>query len=182
VLVAAVSFGLGALLAPVAAGAATTCTFTTVGTTMTLDGDCPTDATIVVPDGFTLDGAGYTITAVDPPGGHVLGAIIKNGGSTASVMNVTATTSGLANVCDGGDDRLRGILFDGASGDIVWNTVRDINQGPSGCQEGNAIEIRKAPFDTTRVDVSVTISDNHVAGPPTAGSPRRSCPGSSCRR
>ena len=34
---------------------------------MTLNGDCTTDATILVPNGFTLDGAGNTITAVDPP-------------------------------------------------------------------------------------------------------------------
>jgi len=35
----------------------TTCTFTTVGSTATLDGDCTTDATILVPNGVTLDGA-----------------------------------------------------------------------------------------------------------------------------
>ena len=40
------------------ANAATTCTFTTDFTTIILDADCTTDATIFVPDGFTLDGAG----------------------------------------------------------------------------------------------------------------------------
>lgn len=38
--------------------AVTDCTFTTVGTTITLDADCTTDATILIPNGFTLDGAG----------------------------------------------------------------------------------------------------------------------------
>ncbi len=50
--------------------ATTTCTFTTSGFTNTLDADCTTDETILVPNGFTLDGAGHTITAQDPSGGH----------------------------------------------------------------------------------------------------------------
>ena len=138
------------------------CTFTTVGTTMTLNGDCVTDDTIFVPNGFTLDGDGYTITAIDPTGGHFLGAVIKNGGTTAHVTNLTVTTSNLADVCDGGNDRLRGILFDGADGSITNNTVVDINQGASGCQEGNGIEVRNEPFDTTGSDLLVNISGNAV--------------------
>jgi len=139
------------------------CTFTTVGTTMTLNGDCVTDTTIFVPNGFTLDGDGYSITAIDPTGGHFLGAVVKNGGTTTHVTNLTVTASNLANVCDGGDDRLRGILFDGAGGSITNNTVVDINQGASGCQEGNGIEVRNAPFDNTGTDLAVTISGNTVA-------------------
>jgi hypothetical protein len=129
--------------------AATTCIFNTVGTTMTLTGDCTTDSTIFVPDGYTLNGAGYTITAVDPAGGHFLGAVVQNVGSVAHVTNLGVTVLGLANVCDGGDDRLRGIMFEGASGSITRNRVIGVNQGPSGCQEGNAIEVRNAPFDGT---------------------------------
>ena len=37
-----------------------------------------------------------------------------------------------------------------------------INQGASGCQEGNGIEVRNAPFDTTGVDKSVTVRGNEV--------------------
>ncbi|MCB9450949.1 MAG: right-handed parallel beta-helix repeat-containing protein [Anaerolineaceae bacterium] len=125
----------------------TTCTFTADGTTLRLDGNCTTDSTIFVPDGFTLDGNGYTITGVDPIGGHFVGAVVANGGTVAHVHNLGVTVSGLANVCDAGADRLRGIMFEGASGSIVGNTVFGINQGPSGCQEGNAIEIRNEPFD-----------------------------------
>jgi len=170
------------------AGATHSCTFTTVETTMTLNADCTTDATILIPYGFTLDGADHKITAVDPPGGHFLGAVVKNEGSTAHVKNLTVTASGLSNVCDDGDNRLRGILFDGASGSITHNTVVNINQGPSGCQEGNGIEVRVAPFDgthpgtkiviisgntvtnyqkngiTANGDVSATITDNVVTG------------------
>src|SRR6266540_3206520 len=82
------------------ASATTTCTFTTSAATMTLDADCTTDQTILVQDGFTLDGAGHTITAVDPAGGHFVGAVVKNGGTTAHVTNLGVTASGLANVCD----------------------------------------------------------------------------------
>jgi hypothetical protein len=133
--------------------------------TITLLADCVTNHTLLVPDGWTLDGYGKTLTAVDPAGNHFLGAVVKNGGSTADVQNLTVTTSGLANVCDGAeplDNRLRGILFDGASGRITNNTVIGINQGASGCQEGNAIEVRNAPFDKTGTDLDVIISSNLV--------------------
>ena len=158
VLVAALSApSPGPLLSP--------CTFTTVGSTMTLDADCTKDTTITIPDGMTLDGAGHRITAVDPPGGHFLGAVVKNAGSSAHVRNLRITTSGLADVCDGGDDRLRGILFDGASGSIKDNIVTNINQGASGCQEGNGIEVRDAPFGDTHPDTEyVPIADNVVMG------------------
>ena len=160
--VAGLMFLVALLLASVSE-ATTTCTFTTVGSTMTLDDDCTTDATILVPNGFTLDGAGNTITAEDPPLGHFLGAVVMNAGSTANVTNVTVTASGLANVCDEGADRLRGILFDGASGSITNNTVDNINQGLSGCQEGNGIEVRNPPFDGTHPDTkTVAITGNVV--------------------
>jgi hypothetical protein len=142
--------------------ATTTCTFTTVGTTDTLATNCTTDATILVLDGHTLNGNGFTITAMDPTGGHFVGPVVKNGGSVANVTNLTVEASGLLDVCDAGNDRLRGIMFDGAAGSITSNTVRNINQGLSGCQEGNAIEVRNAPFDNTGTDLSVTISFNTV--------------------
>ena len=152
------AFGAGTALA------VTDCTFTVSGTTMTLDGDCTTDATILIADGMTLDGNGYAITAVDPTGGSFDGAVIRNAGDTAHVTNLTVQASGLANVCDAGADRLRGIMFEGASGSITHSTVRDINQGASGCQEGNAIEVRNAPFDGTHPDTqTVEISHNVIA-------------------
>jgi hypothetical protein len=154
------------LLAPALADATTTCTFTidTTAKTMTLDATCWTDATIFIPDGYTLDGAGYTITALDPPAGHFLGAVIKNAGATAFVKNLKIEASGLANVCDGGDNRLRAILFEGAGGNIMSNTILGVNQGFSGCQEGNGIEVRNAPFDGTHPGtVTVTITGNTVS-------------------
>jgi hypothetical protein len=146
-----------------------TCRWHDAGTTRYLDGDCITTETILVPDGFTFDGNGHTITATDPAGGHFLGAVIMNGGTTASVIDLNVTASGLANVCDGGNGRLRGILFDGASGTISNNHVSGVRQGLSGCQEGNAIEARNSPLagETGSVDmnpdVNVTITNNTVS-------------------
>lgn len=168
-----------------ASSAATTCTFDTIGSTMSLNGDCTTDSSIVVPNGFTLDGNGYTITGEDPSGGHFTGGVIQNGGATANVTNVKVTVTNLIEVCDSGAARLRGILFDTASGSITGNIVTNINQGQSGCQEGNAIEVRNftANAETSRVtidgnrltgyqktgiiangNVNATITDNYVDG------------------
>ena len=158
------SFAIGAaavlLVASVAASAA--CTYTTVKKTMTLNGNCTTSTSIVVPNGMTFDGAGYTITAVDPGPGGFTGGVIQNGGASANVTNVTITTSGLAIVCHSGAARLRGILFDGASGSITNVKVLNINQGPSGCQEGNAIEVRN--FGTSATTIRVTIDGNTATG------------------
>jgi hypothetical protein len=140
-----------------------TCTFTFAAGVNTLDADCTTSSSIIIPDGETLDGANHTVTAVDPAGGHFLGAVITNGGAVAHVRNLHVTASGLADLCDAGTDRLRGILFQGAAGSIVNNTVSGVRQGLSGCQEGNAIEVRNEPFDDTGVDVSVSITGNIVS-------------------
>lgn len=152
-------------IGPPAVMAATDCTFTTQGAVMKLDADCTTDETIVIPDGFTLDGKGHTITAVDPPSGSFLGAVVKSGGATAHVKHLTITALDLASACHPAgpvDTRLRGILFEGTSGSITHSTVTGVNQG-SGCQEGNAIEVRNAPFDGTHPNTqTVKIEHNKV--------------------
>jgi uncharacterized protein len=140
------------------------CAFAKSGTVMTLLDDCQTDETIGVPGGWTLDGAGHTITAVDPDGGHFVGGVIANEGVVAHVRNVTVTARDLADVCDPGVARLRGILFDGAAGSITDNRIVGLNQGFSGCQEGNAIEVRNSPLDASGIDLAVTISGNQVNG------------------
>ncbi|MBN1121560.1 MAG: right-handed parallel beta-helix repeat-containing protein [Anaerolineae bacterium] len=146
-----------------AVSAANTCTFNEKGATWRLDSDCTTDETILIPDGITLDGVNHEITAVDPSGGHFVGAVVQNEGSTAYVTRLHINTADLANVCDSGDDRLRGIMFEGASGSITHSTIVGINQGASGCQEGNGIEIRNEPFDGTHPGtITVEISHNTV--------------------
>jgi len=147
-----------------------TCDFSIHGTTMKLRADCTTDATILIRDGFTLDGAGHTITAVDPAGGHFLGAVVANGGKSANVKNLRLNASNLIDICDLSDppdSRLRGIQFKGASGEITNNTVTDINQGPvSSCREGAGIEVRNEPRDGTHpntqtVEVSYDVVMNY---------------------
>ena len=130
---------------------------------MYLDGDCATDSTIMIPDGYTLDGNNFSITAIDPALGHFLGAVVLNGGTVAHVTRLTVYADSLANVCDGGAARLRGIMFDGGSGSITHNNVIGINQGASGCQEGNAIEVRNAPFNGTHPNTqTVEIAYNTI--------------------
>lgn len=143
--------------------AASTCTFTDTGDAWNLESDCTTDETILIPDGYTLNGFKHIITAVDPDGGHFVGAVVANAGAEAYVTHLNVTASELTNTCDAGADRLRGIMFEGASGSITHSSVYGINQGPSGCQEGNAIEIRNEPFDGSHPGtVSVEVAHNTV--------------------
>jgi hypothetical protein len=154
---------LGAMLAGGAgqAFAATDCTFTTVGTTMRLNGSCTTDATLLIPDGFTLDGRSHTITGVDPPGDHFRGAVLATSGAIAHVRRVTVTVSALADVCDAGDDRLRGIFFDGASGSVRDVRVVGLHQAlPTVCPEGSGIVVNKAPFDGTHPATAHVVIEN----------------------
>jgi hypothetical protein len=121
--------------------------------------DCTTSETVLIPDGYTLDGAGHTLTAVDPPAGHFRGAVVAAAGSEAHVRNLTITAHALRDVCDVGDERLSGILFSGASGSVQHVVVRDIHQGPvSGCTEGVAILLRHAPAASTPAQVVVADS------------------------
>jgi len=152
------------LILTASAIASAQCTFTTVKKTMTLDGDCITTTSIIVPNGFTLNGAGHTITAMDPAGDYFKKGIVQNGGATADVTNVKITTSGLVDPCDQGPNRLRGILFDGASGSITKATITNITHvgaGPCG-DEGNAIEVRN--FGASATTCKVKIDANTATG------------------
>ncbi len=130
---------------------------------MVLQGDCTTDAPIVIPNGMTHDGAGHKITVVDPPGDHFRGAVLESAGSSASVLNTVIETNGLGNYCVEGKDRLAGIRFDGASGTIRGNTFLAVNKNPEGarssCQEGNAIDV--ANFSSPG-RIIVKIEDNSI--------------------
>jgi hypothetical protein len=141
------------------------CYFTdnTTTHTRTLNGDCQTSHTILVPDGYTLDGDGHTITAVDPVGGSFTGGVIQNAGTSANVINLTLTASGLSQTCHPNspvDTRLRGIFLNDASGTISNNNVSGLRQGLSGCQEGNAIDVRNMTGSTKRL---VSIMNNVVS-------------------
>jgi Fibronectin type III domain len=122
----------GLLLPTQAAFAVTTCTFTPSGTTESLDGNCLLSETHVVPDGWTLDGNGFTITA-DPAGTFARGVIASESGTgatTPKAMNVKHLT--IATVPNGTD----GILFDGAQGAVSRVTVQG---GQNGVEADNDI-------------------------------------------
>ena len=68
-----------------------TCTFTTNDKTKTVSlvADCTTDTTIGVENGWTLDGKGFTITAVDVAAGAAFnGAVVQNDGAAMNVKNL----------------------------------------------------------------------------------------------
>jgi hypothetical protein len=154
------------LTAALSASANAQCSYTVSKKTWTLTADCTVTSSFVIPNGITLDGAGHTIKAIDPAGDHFKGGVVTNGGATANVTNLKVTTSGLAEACDDGADRLRGILFDGASGSITNNQVTNINQNQgavlSGCQEGNGIEARN--FGASPTTIRVVIDGNTISG------------------
>jgi hypothetical protein len=137
--------------------AATDCQFATAGRTMSLQGDCTTDATILIPDGFTLVGNSHTITAVDPPGApgttFFSGAVVSNAGARASVRALRITTRNLGVFCHVESARLRGIWLNGASGEISQNTVTNLAQIQLGCQEGNGIVAENLGPGVTQVSI-----------------------------
>jgi len=128
-----------------------------------LTADCTTDHTLFIPNGWTVDGAGHTITAVDPASGGFLGAVLRNGGARAHARNLHVIGN-VGGGCHADDERLRGILFEGASGTILFNRVENILRVPAyGCQEGNGIEVRNAPFDGTHPNTQqVVVQHNTV--------------------
>ena len=149
-----------ALAMPAAAQAQSECRYTRSGSVVTLVADCTTETSVVIPDGATFDGNTHSITAVDPPGGYFQGPIVVARGGTGSIINTRVTAALRANVCAEGEARLRGIYFDGASGEIGSNTVDSIHRIASACEEGNAIEVRNRATDGA--SSMVTIHGNYV--------------------
>jgi hypothetical protein len=130
---------------------------------MRLDGDCYTNGTIYIPDGMTLDGQGHSITGAEIyTSGRFEGAVVANAGSTAHVRNLTVKAAGLIAFCHEGLDRLMGILFHGASGSIINNTVTDIYEYHSDCDEGGGIIVEKPPYDGTGADRDTVLVRNNT--------------------
>ncbi|MCY1017989.1 right-handed parallel beta-helix repeat-containing protein [Pyxidicoccus sp. MSG2] len=142
------------------------CDVTLEDAKVTLRSDCTTEGTVFIPDGYTFDGAGHVLTAVDPEGARYLGAVLRNRGTSADVRGVKVEGRALtgAGKCDDGANALSGIRLEGASGSIVDCEVMDLHQqgGNGGCQEGTAIEVRNA-LDAASV-VRVDVLRNRVAG------------------
>ncbi|MBN9681625.1 MULTISPECIES: right-handed parallel beta-helix repeat-containing protein [unclassified Corallococcus] len=142
----------------------TACAITLSPGQVTLREDCVVQSAVFIPDGYTFDGGGHTLTASeDGAGANYKGAVLRNRGAVANVRFVTVTARNLSDVCDAGGDRLRGILLEDASGTIENTAVEDLNQGSiSGCQEGFAIDVRNSA--TVGAPLPVVIRGNRLLG------------------
>ena len=110
--------------------------------TLTLRADCTTSQTLTMHDGWSLDGAGYTITAIDPSSGSFTGPILTNeivgGDAQIDVTDVHL----VGNFAAGCSASLYGIQFNGAAGSFTHSTVANVRYGSgSGCQSGNSVDI-----------------------------------------
>jgi hypothetical protein len=141
-----------------------------------LEADCATEAAVYIPDGYTFDGAGHTLTAVDPQDGRFQGPVLRNRGGEAHVRDVRVVAGGMTDRgdCDDGEAALTGILLEGASGSIQDSEVAGVSQreARAGCQEGVAIAVRheETADEALRVDVlRNTVSGYQKAGITAAG-------------
>lgn len=182
-LIAVVPLGVVALASPAAADTPITtgCAphTTTVGTTITLTADCTTTQALTVPDGFTLDGNGFTIHADDPPApAHTYtGAVVTNaaGATSMQIQNLTITgpAAGFAfplpaPSCNSPFPGLFGIFFNDASGSVNHVNISNIFQqstAPSSpaCVVGHAIRADGVTAQRT-VNITNTQVSNYQRG------------------
>ncbi len=130
--------------------------------TLTLTGDCTTSSTLTMHDGWTLDGAGHTITAIDPsPAVDFTGAVLTNELVPGARIDVTDVHVD-GDFDSGCSSSLFGVRFDGAAGSFTHSTISDIKYGAgSGCQSGNSLDITNLGGATR---LSVTVDDVQVTG------------------
>ena len=129
-----------------AADITTACPGTTTGTIFTLSANCgPVTAPLTVPNGFTIDGAGHTVSANDAGGTQWDGGgIVTSAGATMNIrnLNITGPVGGFQ-ICRNSGFLLYGIWFNDAGGTVDNVTVDHIYQFQDGtfasCQTGRAI-------------------------------------------
>jgi uncharacterized repeat protein (TIGR01451 family) len=116
------------------------CTFDVAGHTLTLTADCTTTATILIPDGDTLDGAGHTISGHDPAGDFFNGAVVANAGPRMSLEDLTidGTFGPVPPHCPG--NPLWGVSYANASGSMTNVHILDITRHGT-CSIGIGIRI-----------------------------------------
>ena len=133
----------------------------------TLTANCDTTSTLTVPNGYTLNGAGYTITAHDPdstdlPAGAFHGPVLTNAGTTMNLTNLTVRGTGFAFNCDPVNPTV-GILLSNASGTMTNVDVPDITQHTD-CLTVHSIQIR-SDTDPQTVELDhVTVTDFQRTG------------------
>jgi hypothetical protein len=140
---------------------------TTVGTTITLTADCATTQPLTIPNGFTLDGGGFTISATDAGGPQWNGGIVTNAGASMNIKNVTVTgpAAGFQGQCG---TVMYGIYFLDASGTVDNVTVDHIFQkqlpnSPS-CPTGRAIRAESTGSTQTVTITNTTVMDYQKTG------------------
>ena len=175
-LLVALAIPATAFAAPFGSSGHGTCAFTTNDKTktMSLVADCTTDTTIGVPDGYTLDGKGFTITAVDgPTGASFEGAVVQNDGTAMNVKNLKIE-GGVPNNCVA---VFNGVAFMNASGSIKNVTLNNIGQ-TTGCQSGRAILVgtptRRRPGSPSRSRATPSGTTTRTGSTCAATSTRRS--------
>jgi len=161
---------VGALAAHAAGGSITAaCPGVVSGSTFTLSADCDTTATLTVPDGFTVDGAGHEITAHDPdpaagPSGLFLGPVVTNAGASMDLTDLTVRGTGFtAFGCNASATPTVGVLYQDASGAISDVKVLDITQHAT-CQTVHSIQLRAATGPQTVTITGSWVSDYQRTG------------------
>jgi len=113
-----------------------------------------------VKDGYTLDGKGFTITAVDGDSGSFNGAVVQNDGATMYVKNIKIN-GGATTAPENCDRVFNGVAFMAASGSIKGVTLTNIGRpADTGCQLGRAILVDAFGSSIQR---SVSIEGNVVS-------------------
>ena len=162
------SCGLVVLSAVGAAGSSdpsveTACSGTLSGSTFTLTADCDTTVPLTIPDGVTLNGAGFTMTAHDVTPASFDGAVLSNAGTSMNVEDLTIMGTGFTmppGVCS--RTTLNGIFFNGAGGSVTNVTVTGITEN-SNCQVGRAIVANGTAGQTLTI-TGTTVSDYNKNG------------------
>ena len=134
----------------------TACPGTTAGTTYTLTADCVTTVPLEVPDGFTINGAGFKITARDPATGPFDGAVLTNASGAGSMHFVDLRIVGEFGGASG--TLLTGIFFVEAGGTVDNVIVEGITRHIGAF---NGLGIRANATVAAR---TVTITDTTVSG------------------
>ena len=132
------------------------CSTSTSGATITLLADCTETTPFVVPDGFTLDGAGHTLTAADPSTSQAfIGAAVQSGGVEMQVKNLHIVGSSSVLSCG----TFTGVDFADAGGSVENTTIDNLLRGGyTGCQNGLGIHADSA------TPASLLIDGNTVTG------------------
>jgi hypothetical protein len=133
-----------------AAGPLGPCNATQVGSTITLTSNCTTSATITAADGVTVDGDGYSITAVDPISGNFSGPVLKSATGTPTipaVLNVRNLNVVASLAAHPATSSLSGLYYENAGGSITNVSLSGLT-AESGGGAGRALEVRNAAATT----------------------------------